>query len=725
MERKIWFCWFQGLDNAPELIRINLKSWRERNPTWEIVVLDNSNISNFVNLEAILGENIEFISPASMSDVLRVNLLEKYGGVWVDATTFCNTALDEWLYESMYEGFFGLKNGSNDRIVSTFFIACEAKHPLISAWKKETNLYWKNIFRNQVKYSHVRRDLERSLSVSHLKAQNWLSRIVVNELKIYPYFWFHYLFYQILNTQVGLREFFDKCKNEFSGKVSGFLREESLNVSSNPRISKILNNGAPFFKFDHRLFEQQNSYDSAINYLHNQLLKESIVVNEIEKVKHPYGPNGNGIQVCPIYKFFFVHIPKCGGTSIDESELFSNVYFGKRFGHATYDEIKEKIKNVEGREASYRGFSLVRNPWDRLVSAFYYLNNGGSNEGDARVYETYLKKFNGNFSLFLDEFVAEPSKFLNLLHFKPMSHFLPLKSVDIPFFVQKLEKISDKSNLEEFLGVKFEMPHVRKNSEQGPLFDYDQRNFDAIKRIYSEDIENFGYGSFAISNIKNYKREDVLVLGDSHVRVFNNVSFSNSLPRTRFLVENVGGATISGLENPNSKTQAMKIFKRKLEVFKGERVILCLGEVDLGFVLWLKSDGNNTLLKDLFNRTIKRYIDFMIEVKRNFELIVISAPLPTISDGAPVGEIANARKEIKASQVERTELTVRFNNAIESKCYELGIDYLNLDSSSLGADGLVCQELLNSNLTDHHYNESQYANLLIKHLSDSKFFDKV
>lgn len=46
------------------------------------------------------------IPPAAESDILRLYLLKKYGGVWVDATNLCRRPLDAWLPSAACEGFF-------------------------------------------------------------------------------------------------------------------------------------------------------------------------------------------------------------------------------------------------------------------------------------------------------------------------------------------------------------------------------------------------------------------------------------------------------------------------------------------------------------------------------------------------------------------------------------------------------------------------------------------
>ena len=97
LQKIIWTCWFQGRDCAPEVVRKCLQSWEDRNPEWDFRCLDADTIAKYLDLDAYVDLQRQQITAASLSDILRLLLLHEYGGVWVDATTFCNVPLDEWI----------------------------------------------------------------------------------------------------------------------------------------------------------------------------------------------------------------------------------------------------------------------------------------------------------------------------------------------------------------------------------------------------------------------------------------------------------------------------------------------------------------------------------------------------------------------------------------------------------------------------------------------------
>lgn len=214
------------------------------------------------------------------------------------------------------------------------------------------------------------------------------------------------------------------------------------------------------------------------------------------------------------------------------------------------------------------------------------------------------------------------------------------------------------------------------------------------------------------------KIEVIECYGDSHLVPISrlNARFLNA----RFVVNSVRGATAMGITNPNLKTNAMQIFDRLLSKAQKRRSLLfCLGEVDCGFLIWLQANKYQTSELELLDKAINSYTSFILKYKREGQRVfVLSAPLPTINDNTPQGEIASMRKEIEVSQYERTKLTQRFNSRMRQWCDSNQILFVGMDELAIDqATNLVLSELLNSNPLDHHYDPDAFVNLLEKLLS--------
>ncbi|GAB4524414.1 MAG: hypothetical protein Fur0018_07950 [Anaerolineales bacterium] len=120
----------------------------------------------------------------------------------------------------------------------------------------------------------------------------------------------------------------------------------------------------------------------------------------------------------------------------------------------------------------------------------------------------------------------------------------------------------------------------------------------------------------------------------------------------------------------------------------------------------------------MLKEAVHNYVELITAFADKHEVIVVSAPLPTIEDDAPVGEVAIQRQSITASQSERTALTLAFNKSVRGEVLSNPrVRYINLDEVSLNpASGLVRDELKNRRRTDHHYDKKAYARLLTSHL---------
>jgi hypothetical protein len=220
-----------------------------------------------------------------------------------------------------------------------------------------------------------------------------------------------------------------------------------------------------------------------------------------------------------------------------------------------------------------------------------------------------------------------------------------------------------------------------------------------------------------LSLLQSWGKKEVLVIGDSHSKIFMTEHLRSAFPAVYFDVHYVSGATASGLANPRSQTQAYTKFQRTLSRSKAKQVIVQLGEVDTGYVIWYRSQKYGESVESMLSKAVETYSDFLKQIQAaNSSVICISAPLPTIQDGATWGEVAHARREIVATQLQRTQLTLQFNQKISEVCASQRIHYINLDNESMGDDLLIRQDLLNKKPTDHHYDDEAYAALLKKQL---------
>ncbi|NUQ82470.1 MAG: hypothetical protein HUU10_12730 [Bacteroidetes bacterium] len=199
LPRILWMYWHQGADQAPHLVKTCIDSWKSMNPGWDLRLLDQNSMKSYMEWTfPVLYDPV--LSIVANSELLRVNLLSRYGGVWADATCLCLQPLDEWIDKAMGDGFFAFSNPGADRLLSSWFLAAVPGNPLVLDWKNRSNRYWKeHAFPTRAPASIQKfsgRLFSRTTSLTWL----WFTPVVSKWLKLYPYYWFHYQFERVVSS---------------------------------------------------------------------------------------------------------------------------------------------------------------------------------------------------------------------------------------------------------------------------------------------------------------------------------------------------------------------------------------------------------------------------------------------------------------------------------------------------------------------------------------------
>ena len=141
--KTIWLLWLQDWENAPLLQKKVKESWIKHNPDWNIELVSYDNLEDYVYIPYIYDKN-KNISPQALSDIIRLNLLQKHGGVWADATMLCMRPLDEWVYDVLQPNGFFMYRGyeiDGNGPASWFIISMDDTY-IIRKWKNKCDEYW-------------------------------------------------------------------------------------------------------------------------------------------------------------------------------------------------------------------------------------------------------------------------------------------------------------------------------------------------------------------------------------------------------------------------------------------------------------------------------------------------------------------------------------------------------------------------------------------------------
>lgn len=174
---KIWMVWFSGEENLPPLQKMCVESVKRHANGHEVVVISLKNYHNYIEIPQKILELYErgILNPANLADVIRIRLLSKYGGFWIDSTVYVTRPISdevfqaklyslkmpkEWYYvsECRWAGFCFYMNKSS-------LLPHLVDKMLMKYWEKETRIIDYFLFDYLIdiavkKYPSVKQEIE-------------------------------------------------------------------------------------------------------------------------------------------------------------------------------------------------------------------------------------------------------------------------------------------------------------------------------------------------------------------------------------------------------------------------------------------------------------------------------------------------------------------------------------------------------------------------------------
>lgn len=149
-EKIVWFCWFQGMENAPEVVKRCYESQQKYfcgDNDWQMKVVTDENIPKLIETPQHILDKYKkgIISRAHYSDILRLELLVRYGGCWSDSTIFC-TGNGFWNYLQNVNVFlFNNWTYHTDDVKQNenYFIKANKNNPMMLLMREMLYEYWR------------------------------------------------------------------------------------------------------------------------------------------------------------------------------------------------------------------------------------------------------------------------------------------------------------------------------------------------------------------------------------------------------------------------------------------------------------------------------------------------------------------------------------------------------------------------------------------------------
>lgn len=266
---RIFTYWHQGFDDAPQVIQACRRTLERYNPEYELHFLDAGNVGEWLEPIPISQEKWDRLSLAHRSDLIRTQLLIRYGGVWADPTVIFMRPLNDWLPTRMNAGVFMFHRPGRDRAVANWFIAAEPENPLLRRQYDRLCRYWNdNEFRNLERpvgpmARLATRALNRNLELPRL----WLKEPVIRLLKTFPYMVYHYLIYDLVRTDSELRALWERMP-KVSADIPHFAASRGLLEPMDEETKRFIDSGgAPLFKLTWKLPSESIPPGSVLDYL--------------------------------------------------------------------------------------------------------------------------------------------------------------------------------------------------------------------------------------------------------------------------------------------------------------------------------------------------------------------------------------------------------------------------------------------------------------------------
>lgn len=149
VDSKIWICWWQGIENAPTLVQRCYNSVKYYLSDWNIIVITQDNYKEYVNFPDYIIDKWKsgIISYTHFSDLLRLELLFNYGGLWLDSTVLCTSAdIPKSVLESNLFFYQCLKPGADGHttVMSSWLMYAKPNNMIICLTRDLLYKYWKN-----------------------------------------------------------------------------------------------------------------------------------------------------------------------------------------------------------------------------------------------------------------------------------------------------------------------------------------------------------------------------------------------------------------------------------------------------------------------------------------------------------------------------------------------------------------------------------------------------
>ncbi|MDL2302728.1 capsular polysaccharide synthesis protein, partial [Lachnospiraceae bacterium OttesenSCG-928-D06] len=141
----IWWCWLQGIESAPIEVKICYESAKKFLSDKTFIIITKETYKDFIKLPDYIEEKYKNgkISNTHFSDLLRLELLLRYGGIWVDSTIYFTGEKDINIFLKQELFLYRYKMGNEPAFRSSnWLIAARPNNRILNAVLNMLYSYW-------------------------------------------------------------------------------------------------------------------------------------------------------------------------------------------------------------------------------------------------------------------------------------------------------------------------------------------------------------------------------------------------------------------------------------------------------------------------------------------------------------------------------------------------------------------------------------------------------
>ncbi|MFW2100933.1 capsular polysaccharide synthesis protein [Acinetobacter johnsonii] len=134
--KKIWIYWHDY--HTPEIVNFCLKNIIKLHPDYNVFILNKQTVKEFIDIDV---DKLNLIMPiANLSDLIRLKLLQKYGGTWLDASIILEENLNNFFLvdDVPYEviGYYNAYQSIGCRIpvIESWLLSAPPNSQFINKW---------------------------------------------------------------------------------------------------------------------------------------------------------------------------------------------------------------------------------------------------------------------------------------------------------------------------------------------------------------------------------------------------------------------------------------------------------------------------------------------------------------------------------------------------------------------------------------------------------------